>query len=51
MSAHIFGDICPNRRTGAALLMSHCDIEAMNLQPAKIADQIAAGAHAALLVD
>jgi hypothetical protein len=36
---------------GAALVMTRCDIEAMNLHLAEIATQIAPGAHAAILVD
>ena len=36
---------------GAALVMPHCDTEAMNLHLAEIATQVAPGAHAALLLD
>ena len=50
-SAYLFGAICPNEGEGAALVMPRCDNEAMNLHLAEISTQIAAGAHAALLVD
>ena len=50
-SAYIFGAICPRDGKGAALVMPHCDTEAMNFHLAEIATQIAPGAHAAVLVD
>lgn len=50
-SAYIFGAICPKQGKGAALVMPHCDTDAMNQHLAEIATQIAPGAHAALLVD
>ena len=49
-SAYIFGAICPKDGKGAALVMPRGDTEA-NIHLAEIATQIAAGAHAALLVD
>jgi hypothetical protein len=50
-SAYLFGAVCPARRTGAALVLPHVSAEAMNAHLAEISTQIAAGAHAVLVLD
>ncbi len=50
-STYIFGAICPKDCKGAALVLPHCNTEAMNLHLAEIATQIAPGAHAVLILD
>jgi putative transposase len=50
-STYIFGAICPTDGKGAALVLPHCNIEAMNLHLAEIATEVAPGAHAVLLLD
>lgn len=50
-SAYIFGAICPKEGKGAALVLPHCNTEAMNLHLAEIAAAVAPGAHAAVLLD
>ena len=50
-STYIFGAICPREGKGAALVLPHCDTEAMGLHLAEIATEIAPGRHATLLVD
>src|SRR6202011_1082935 len=50
-STYIFGAICPKDGKGAALVLPHCNIEAMNLHLAEIASEVAPGAHAVLLLD
>lgn len=50
-STYIFGAICPKDGKGAALVLPHCNTEAMNLHLAEIATQIAPGAHAVLILD
>ena len=49
--AYIFGAVCPERATGAALILPFADTEAMNLHLAEIARTIAPGAHAVLVLD
>jgi DDE superfamily endonuclease len=49
--AYIFGAVCPERATGAALVLPFADTEAMNLHLAEIARTVAAGAHAVLVLD
>ena len=49
--AYIFGAVCPERATGAALVLPFADTEAMNLHLAEIARTVAPGAHAVLLLD
>ena len=50
-SAYIFGAICPAEGKGAALVLPRCDTQAMNLHLAEIAQAVAPGAHAAILMD
>jgi hypothetical protein len=50
-STYIFGAICPREGKGAALVLPHCDTEAMSLHLAEIAIAVAPRAHAVLLVD
>ena len=49
--AYIFGAVCPERATGAALVLPFADTEAMNLHLAEIARTVAPGAHAVLVLD
>ena len=48
-SIYIFGAVCPKQGKGAALILPAFNTEAMNL--AEIAEMVAPGAHAVLLVD
>ena len=50
-SAYLFGAICPARGIGAAIIMPVANTEAMNAHLAEISTQVAAGAHAVLMVD
>src|SRR5258705_2327196 len=50
-STYIFGAICPQQGKGAALILPACNTEAMNLHLAEIANTVAPGSHAVLLVD
>ena len=50
-SAYLFGAICPARGVGAAIIMPAANTEAMNAHLAEISTQVAAGAHAVLMVD
>jgi transposase len=50
-SAYIFGAICPTKGTGAGLVMPRCTAEAMNLHLAEIAQAVAPGSHAVLMLD
>lgn len=49
--AYIFGAVCPQRETGAALVMPLANAEAMNAHLAEISRTIAPGAHALLVLD
>ena len=51
VSASIFGAICPREGKGAALVLPRCNTAAMNLHLAEIAQAVAPGAHAVLLLD
>ena len=50
-STYIFGAVCPRQGKGAALILPACNTEAMNLHLAEIAEIVAPGAHAVLMVD
>ena len=50
-SAYIFGAICPKRGVGAALVLPHCDTQAMQLHLEEISSRVGARAHALLLLD
>jgi hypothetical protein len=50
-STYIFGAICPKEGKGAALVLPHCNVAAMNLHLAEVAVAVKPGAHAVLLVD
>jgi transposase len=50
-SAYIFGAICPREGKGAALVLPRCNSAAMSLHLAEIAQAVAPGAHAVLLLD
>jgi hypothetical protein len=50
-SAYIFGAVCPARDTGAALVLTHVSVAAMNLLLEEIASQLPPGTHAASLID
>jgi hypothetical protein len=50
-STHIFGAICPKEGKAAGLVLPRCNTEAMALHLAAISEEVAAGRHAALLVD
>ena len=47
----IFGAICPEEGKSAALVLPHCNTEAMNLHLAGVAAAAAPGAYAVLLLD
>ncbi len=49
-SAYLFGAVCAERDTGAALLLPWADTETMNLHLKEISRTIAKGAHAAVLM-
>jgi len=50
-SASIFGAICPAEGKGAGLVLPRCTTEAMALELAEIAQAVAPGAHAMVLLD
>ena len=50
-SAYIFGAICPAEGKGAGLVLPRCTTEAMTLHLAEIAQAVAPGAHAVVLLD
>jgi len=49
--AYIFGAACPARRAAAALVLPCANVEAMDLHLAEISKEVAAGAHALLVLD
>src|ERR1700675_4169131 len=52
MEASTFIDsVCPERGTGAALVLPFCNTEAMQLHLDEIAARVTAGAHAILILD
>jgi hypothetical protein len=50
-SAYIFGAICPAEGKGAGLVLPRCTTEGMTLHLNEIAQAVAPGAHALVLVD
>lgn len=50
-STYIFGAVCPQQGKGAALVLPHCNIEAMSLHLDEIASMVRPGRHAVLLLD
>jgi DDE superfamily endonuclease len=50
-STYVFGAVCPERGTGAALILPACNTEAMQLHLDEIATKISPGAHAVLVLD
>ena len=50
-SAYLFGAVCPDRGTGAAVVMPYVNIEAMNEHLAEISRCVSAGAIALLILD
>src|SRR3954470_12636626 len=50
-SAYIFGAICPAAGKGAGLVLPRCTTQGMTLHLKEIAQAVAPGAHALLLVD
>jgi hypothetical protein len=49
--AYLFGAICPERCTGAAIIMPEVNIEAMNEHLAEISRRVSVGAIALLVLD
>ena len=49
--ACIFGAVCPHRQATAALVMPHANAEALSLHLREISKEVAAGAHAVLVLD
>jgi DDE superfamily endonuclease len=50
-STYLFGAVCPERGTGAALVLPACNSEAMQLHLDEIATKVEPGAHAILILD
>ena len=50
-NAYLFGAICPARGVGAALALPYADTDMMQLHLDEISRNVAAGAHAVLLLD
>lgn len=50
-NAYIFGAVCPERGTGAALVMPYCDTKAMEKHLHEISKEIRLSAHGVVLVD
>jgi hypothetical protein len=49
--AYLFGAVCPERSTGAAVIMPEVNIEAMNVHLAEISRCVSVGAIARLVLD
>ncbi len=49
--AWLFGAVCPERGVGAAVVLPHVNVEAMNLHWAEVGRRVAEGAHAVLVLD
>ena len=50
-NAYLFGALCPQRDTGAALILPQSNTHAMELHLAEISATVASGAHAIVLMD
>ena len=50
-STYLFGAVCPELGTGAALVLPACNTEAMQLHLNEIAKRVTSGAHAILILD
>jgi transposase len=50
-STHLFGAVCPERGTSAALVLPTCNSEAMQLHLDEIASKVTPGAYAIVLLD
>ena len=50
-STYLFGAVCPEHGTGAALVLPFCNTEAMQLHLDEIAARVTVGAHAILILD
>ena len=50
-STYLFGAVCPEHGTGAALVLPFCNTEAMQLHLDEISARVTAGAHAILILD
>ena len=50
-SAYLFGAVCPSAGTAAALIMPICNTAAMNHHLSEISSQVAADAHAMVILD
>jgi hypothetical protein len=49
-SAYLFGAVCPSEGKAAALIMPICNTAAMNHHLSEISSQVAADAHAAVIL-
>src|ERR1700741_3523635 len=50
-STYLFGAVCPELGTGAALVLPACNTEAMQLHLDEIATKVTPGAHAIVILD
>ena len=50
-NSYLFGAVCPERGTGAALIMPQADTGAMNKHLEEISREVAEGAHAVIILD
>jgi hypothetical protein len=50
-SVYLFGAVCPERGMGAAVVLPQGNVEAMTTHLAEISRNVAAGAHAVLVLD
>ena len=50
-STYLFGAVCPEHGTGAALVLPVCNSEAMQLHLDVIAGKVSPGAHAIVILD
>jgi hypothetical protein len=49
--AWLFGAVCPERRTGAAVVMPEVNLAAMEAHLAAVSERVSPGAHAVLVLD